>query len=756
MKTIYSLRITSVAGFLLLCSLCSHAQLSNGGLLAGFGLDADTRANATKMGPSAGSNVYNDDWFGLNGGTGRYIIDTSNKEYYKALLQANSNISFQKIMSVPAFTRRSGRLWLGASYNRDFSSWPAGAGYPAAADSTTFTGTATNGNDPANWNAGIDASLTDKDDILDAFIHMRRNGNTVNDSLWLFAAMATKAAGDRHLDIECFKKVVTYNGGTGAFSTGGADLGHTQWLFDGAGNITQTGDVIITLTYSAAGTITVEVRIWVSASTYGTVVPALFNFGASFTGVSATPAFGYANVVSKSGGTAFGAAIGNRAAVTANDTTFNTPWGSSSLATGSYGWDSTYQSYQYVELGLNLSRIGIDPAFYTTMGDAECGTQFRTVFFKSRTLSAFASPLKDFVGPVSFQPLPVLDHTITIDTLTCREPVGTLRANSITTGGFYQWTLPSGSTVPATSLATNRIGTYVLEAAVASGCPVTKRDTIVVVSDSLQPVATAGVTTDSLGQTTLAGGDTTASDYSTPFGGSGGLTWSWTGPNGFTSTEQNPVIASTDTGNYALTVTELRNGCRSTVNYYYSLILLSSNRLVLTGRKQGSTTLLQWEKKASAAHGSYIVEKRTYDKHFIKIATIRAETAQQSTLSYQDLDHSYSDKIYRIKHVSESGAVYYSNTITVSNSQLPEYKLSIGGSLQDKNLVIEIASRGSQQGMIAFYSTTGELLQKQKIFVPSGSHRFPLNPSVSPANKMLLMVVYIDNELVLTKKLLNY
>ena len=100
MKTVFSLRITSVAGVLLLFSLCSQAQLSNGGLLAGFGLDADTRANATKMGPSAGSNVYHDDWFGLNGGTGRYIIDTANKEYYKALLQANANISFQKIMEL--------------------------------------------------------------------------------------------------------------------------------------------------------------------------------------------------------------------------------------------------------------------------------------------------------------------------------------------------------------------------------------------------------------------------------------------------------------------------------------------------------------------------------------------------------------------------------------------------------------------------------------------------------------------------------
>jgi hypothetical protein len=424
------------------------------------------------------------------------------------------------------------------------------------------------------------------------------------------------------------------------------------------------------------------------------------------------------------------------------------------MVSGNYGWDSTYQSYQYVEFGLNLSRIGIDPAFYATMADAECAAQFRTVLFKSRTSSAFSSPLKDFVGPVSFQPLPVLDHTITTDTLTCREPGGTLRANSVTTGGFYQWTLPSGSTVPATSLAINKVGNYILEAAVASGCPITKRDTITIVSDSLQPVATAGVTTDSFGQTTLAGGDSTASNYSTPYGGSGGLTWSWTGPNGFTSTQQNPVIGSNDTGNYYLTVTELRNGCRSTANIYYNLVLLASRRLTLTAKKQGNAMILQWERTGSGVYDSYTVEKKTYDNQFISIATVRPESAHQSMLTYQDPDVSNNEKIYRIRFVSESGVAYYSNTITVN--RLPHYQLSVQGSLPEKTLVLEISSQRNHQGAIAFYSTTGELVQKQKIFVPSGIHRIQLNTSLPTANKLLLMVVYIDNELALTKRLLNY
>ena len=96
------------------------------------------------------------------------------------------------------------------------------------------------------------------------------------------------------------------------------------------------------------------------------------------------------------------------------------------------------------------------------------------------------------------------------------------------------------------------------------------------------------------------------------------------------------------------------------------------------------------------------------------------------------------------------------SSVTVSNSQSPEYKVNVGGSLPEKNLVVEIASRSSQQGLIAFYTATGELLYKQKVFVPSGIHRFHVNPFLSSANKLLVMIIYIDGELVLTKKLLNY
>ncbi|MBL0046066.1 MAG: hypothetical protein IPP33_17245 [Flavobacteriales bacterium] len=57
------------------------------------------------------------------------------------------------------------------------------------------------------------------------------------------------------------------------------------------------------------------------------------------------------------------------------------------------------------------------------------------------------------------------------------------------------------------------------------------------------------------------GGNLTCSNVSVQLGGSGNGTFSWSGPNGFTSTQQNPVVGTA--GTYVLTVTG-SNGCSST------------------------------------------------------------------------------------------------------------------------------------------------------------------------------------------------
>lgn len=95
-------------------------------------------------------------------------------------------------------------------------------------------------------------------------------------------------------------------------------------------------------------------------------------------------------------------------------------------------------------------------------------------------------------------------------------------------------------------------GTYVLWAREQnSGCIVT--NTVVVTLDNQVPAIRAqGGTLDS-GTGTVQLKGASASEH---------VTYSWSGPDGYTSTEQNPVVRVA--GDYTLTVTSGQNGCTST------------------------------------------------------------------------------------------------------------------------------------------------------------------------------------------------
>jgi hypothetical protein len=563
--------------FLIVLHAKGICQLNTGGFHAGFGVDADTRAGYLKYGPVNGT-IASDDWFSSSTASGTNVIDTSDSQNYKALLQAGNNISFSKRMSQPLYTNVNGKIWLDAVYTRDYIT--------GSTDTTTFAGGGKNGDDPANWR-GLASSIPDKTDLVDVYAHMRRNGINVRDSLWFFTGVSTVGTtGARYFDIELYKNKISYNASTGNFSTGGPNAGHTQWLFDASGNIIQTGDMIIAVNY-ASGAPVVEARIWISSTTYTNITPNLFNFGSSFDG--STTSFGYASIVSKTGATAFGSGIANFSANPVADTTYSTPWGSRINS----NWSSQYGSLQFIEVGLNLTRIGIDPALYASvLNSGACSSSFASIFFKSRSSNSFTSNLQDFAGPFDFLQIPVLDYTLSAPALTCAASTGNITITNNTTAGYYTWTTANGNiTGSSGNIATvNKGGSYILQAAVAQGCPVTRTDTLTVAADTFPPVASFyASTTADMGHLVLHGGNVNASNYPTPFGGSQGLLWNWSGPRGFTSTYQNP-LADTVSGLYQLIVTETRNGCTAVARDYVDFTVLSRVRPVSPGTGGPSAT----------------------------------------------------------------------------------------------------------------------------------------------------------------------
>ncbi|WP_374756800.1 Ig-like domain-containing protein [Larkinella humicola] len=116
----------------------------------------------------------------------------------------------------------------------------------------------------------------------------------------------------------------------------------------------------------------------------------------------------------------------------------------------------------------------------------------------------------------------------------------------------YQWSggLGSGSSVTVSNLTTT--STYTVVITDGAGCSVTKTVTVTV-----NPVPVVSQVSSS---TTCVG---TAVQISLNLSASGGVSYVWKGPNGYSSTQQNPVInnaTSANNGTYSVTVTS-GSGC---------------------------------------------------------------------------------------------------------------------------------------------------------------------------------------------------
>jgi hypothetical protein len=728
---------------LLIAPVAGFSQLTNGGINAYFGVDGDTRSNYVKYGPVTGF-IPSDDWFaGYTGGTN--IIDTTGGQQLGLTIWLGNNISFTKRMSVPLYSTINGKLWLDAAYGRDYIC----QGYPF--DTTVFVTAAKNGDAPGNWKGGI-SNVPTKCDILDAYAHMRRDGATVHDSLWLFSAMSTiGTSGSRYYDTELYKDSLTYN--NGVFTSKGPDAGHTQWKFDALGNITQTGDLIFAVNFTPGAPPVVDVRIWVSAATFSGIVPKYFNFGPVLDG--STPAFGYVSILSKAGTTNFGSGIANYSAVAANDTTLAAPGWGATLPTGGLWW--TYTSQQLVEIGLNLTRIGIDPALYP--GLSPCTPMFSQIFFKSRSSNSFTSSLQDFMAPMNFVRLPVMDFSVKTDTLTCVKSSGGITISNNSTIGVYTWSTPNGSITSTTSSGTgsaitfNKPGTYIVSGTPANGCPPTRVDTIVVPMDTFPPIPSTFVgIASNRAFIQLFGGDSIASNYLTPFGRSSGLTYSWTGPNGFSSNTQKPT-ADTVWGNYQLTVTEKRNGCTATaiqpvISSMFTV--MSAPNIVLTGKYTGKVNAIKWSDENSNNVDHYTIEKGTDGMTFTTVGTMSPAMGINNQFSFTDAQPGYKATWYRIKGIQQNGTSAYSNTLRIAGGADSRFYLIRNSQSHNLSLTADVDADYNCNLLIC--NILGQVLVSKPVHLQRGLNTVDLTNSGFQKNAVGVIVLLKDNAIMYSEK----
>ncbi len=176
----------------------------------------------------------------------------------------------------------------------------------------------------------------------------------------------------------------------------------------------------------------------------------------------------------------------------------------------------------------------------------------------------------------------VVVNALPIPTAVSNSPLCVGQTINLTgTGGTtYAWTGPgsfsSTSATPSipTAAVTNG-GNYILTVTDANGCTNTA-NTIVVVN-ALPTIS--------------VGNPTTCVNTTINLTSNGGVTYSWSGPGGFTSTAQNPNIPAaqlTMSGTYVVTVTDV-NGCVNTANANVSVLPLpnpniTSNSPVCAGQ----------------------------------------------------------------------------------------------------------------------------------------------------------------------------
>lgn len=458
---------TFLLSVILLITLTANTQITTPIVKAGFGVDADLRANYFNGFVQAGS----DDWF-TNGtpGSGQFVIDTAGAAAMMARYAVDPSfrkLPFYRTMRVPQFSIVNNRLWIDAVYIRDYNGQAGG-------DSTAFVTSNKNGDSPSDWEGGI-TSVLDKNDIAEMMIHVKRAGPSKSDSLWFMGGMSLQGTtGNRYFDFELYQTDIFYSRATGEFTNFGPDAGHTSWKFDAGGNIIAPGDVIFTAEYSSSSLTNIEARIWINKNDLS-ITPTGFDWAGSFDGASAGSQYGYANIRPKTAGTYYtGLQSGNN--------TWAGPFG---FIDGGNNLKTTYTARQFMEFSVNLTKLGLDPM--TLLGGSACGLPFRRILVKTRSSTSFTSELKDFIGPFDFFNAPAVQAQADVPLFCGVLGVSEIRVQNPSSASVYTWSTIDGSIYGSTTgefIIVDTPGTYIVTQQLLDGCTPFASDTVVITWDS--------------------------------------------------------------------------------------------------------------------------------------------------------------------------------------------------------------------------------------------------------------------------------
>ena len=459
-------RILLILALMMQITSMVEGQITTPVIRANFGVDGELRCNYFGGFIQSG----NDDWYMLPSttGTGKFVIDTTGaagivSRYVTDL--AFRRLPFFRTMSAPPYTLMNNRLAIDAVFIRDYH----------GDDSTIFaSGSNKNGMSPQDWQCPVSQGIPDKNDILDMFVHVRRQGPNLTDSLWMMGAVSIEnTTGNRYFDFEMYQTDIYYDRVSRRFYGYGPDAGHTSWTFSGTGDITQPGDIIFTAEFSSSSLTLLQARIWTDRANL-LMTPLDFDWTGTFDGASSGSQFGYAGITPKGGGIFY-------TGLTCGANTWAGPF---SLIREDNSMVNTYIAGQFMEFSVNLTKLGLDPV--TLLGGNACGMPFRRVLVKSRASTSFTAELKDFVGPFDFFIAP--RAVAAADVYFFCGPIGvsTLSVTNAVPSSVYTWTTPDGHIVGSNIgpiIMADAPGMYIVTQQLQAGCASYAQDTVYITQD---------------------------------------------------------------------------------------------------------------------------------------------------------------------------------------------------------------------------------------------------------------------------------
>ena len=443
---------------------CLFAQITTPVIKANFGVDGELRANY--FGATLSTS---DDWFkNYKFGTGQFMIDTAGAAAVVANYISNPAsrmASFSRLMKPAFYSTVQNHLVIDAVFHRDFH----------GDDSTVFaSGSNKNGMSPALWSCPVAQGIPDKNDILDAFTHVRRAGPNVTDSLWMFGGISIENTnGNRYFDFELYQTDIFYDRASRTFGGYGSNAGHTAWLFDASGNVLKAGDIIFSAEFSSSSLTLIQARIWINKNSLLTT-PANFSWGGQFDGDGPGATYGYASILPKTTGTFYS---GLQSPVTA--------WaGPFSLVLQNNSVVPDYIPGQFMEFSVNLTKLGVDPGSYS---NNPCGTPFRRVLIKTRSSTSFTSELKDFIAPFKMFDFPPVDAFTNLLYFCGVFPPTQIDVINPNPASIYTWNTLNGNIVGSNmgiSIIVDKPGTYFVTQQLNAQCSYYSKDSVKIFFDS--------------------------------------------------------------------------------------------------------------------------------------------------------------------------------------------------------------------------------------------------------------------------------